>query len=95
MTKNDVYRIPVFANIMQATQFEEVEKESWALHNRPAKKGNVREASAPVSRRQRRQVVGLTVQPSTTGPTPEPGQQKPGRNCFLLTFVRLGRNNWF
>ena len=51
MTKNDVYRIPVFANIMLATQFEEVEKESWALHNRPAKRGHVKEAPAPVSRR--------------------------------------------
>jgi hypothetical protein len=44
ITKSDIYKIPVYANIMSATAYDDIEKESYALHNRSARKPNVREA---------------------------------------------------
>ena len=43
VTKSEIYKIPVFANILNIEDYNNIEKESYKMHNRPAKNINVRE----------------------------------------------------
>lgn len=43
ISKHQIYRIPIFANIVDEQEFEELEKETKELHNKPLLKNFVKE----------------------------------------------------
>lgn len=43
MTKHQIYKIPIYANILEEREFEELEKETKELHNKPLLKTFVKE----------------------------------------------------